>query len=261
MEEIREEAKERLDELLKETEYERWRKRHPAKGDARDSIERFIGGSKRKKYHVSEYMGKCIHELVKLAYDQREPNTRMISEVFSTTERTIGEFRRFTMKYLSDLFHIPDKKEQAIRTAQALRVLDTLGDQDVCPDWIQKLGEEYTRDRGDFSNVEMARESLIHFQKEHRRRVLLISRSDLLPLILHVAQRQYEREGGDFYDRGQAETYFRDLADATLNACNMETLSEEFRLDQALLLCFQEDEMYTYAELLDAMNWREETDE
>lgn len=261
MEEIREEAKERLDELLKETEYERWRKRHPAKGGERDSIERFIGGSKRKKYRVSEYMEKCIRELVKLAYDQREPNTRMISEVFSTTERAIGEFRRFTMKYLSDLFHIPDKKEQAIRTAQALRVLDTLGDQDVCPDWIQKLGEEYTRDRGDFSNVEMARESLIHFQKEHRRRVLLISRSDLLPLILHVAQRQYERERGDFYDRGQAETYFRDLADATLNACNMETLSEEFRLDQALLLCFQEDEMYTYAELLDAMNWREETDE
>lgn len=262
MEEIREEAKERLDELLKETEYERWRKRHPAKGDARDSIERFIGGNKtRKKYRVSEYMEKCIRELVELAYDQRELNTRMISEVFSTTERTIGEFRRFTMKYLSDLFHIPDKKEQAIRTAQALRVLDTLGNQDVCPDWIQKLGEEYTRDRGDFSNVEMARESLIHFQKEHRRRVLLISRSDLLPLILHVAQRQYERENGDFYDKEQAETYFRDLADATLNACNMETLSEEFRLDQALLLCFQEDEMYTYAELLDAVNWREVADE
>lgn len=263
MEEIREEAKERLDGLLKETEYEHWLKLHPAKKDARDSIDRFIGGGKRrrKKYRVPEHMEQCIRELTKLAYDRRELNTRMLSEVFSTMEGTMGGFRRFTAKYLSDLFHIPDKKEQAIRTAQVLRVLDTLGNQDACPDWIQKLGEEYTRERGDFSNVEMATQSLIHFQKEHKRRCLLISRSDLLPLILHVAQKQYEREHGEFYDREEAKTHFRNLADATLNACNMEVLSGEYRLDQALLACFQDDEMYTYAELLDAMKWREVTDE
>lgn len=263
MEEIREDAKQRLDGLLRETEYGHWLKRHPAMRDAKDSIDRFIGGGKkwRRKYRVSEHMEQCIRELVKLAYDERELNTRMLSEVFSTMEGRGGGFRRFTMKYLSDLFHIPDKKEQAIRTAQALRTLDALEKQDACPDWIQKLGEEYTRARGDFSNVEMARESLIHFQKENKRRVLLISRSDLLPLILHVAQRQYEREHGEFYNREQAKTHFRDLADATLNACNMEVLNEEYRLDQALLMCFQEDEMYTYAELLDALKWREVTDE
>lgn len=263
MEEIRDEAKERLEEMLKETGYEHWLKKHPAKRNERDAIDRFIGGKavQRKKYRVSENMEKCIRELMKLAYDKRELNTRMLSEVFSTMEGTVGEFRRFTTKYLSDLFHIPDKKEQAIRTAQALRTLDSLRQQDVCPDWIRKLGDEYTRGKGDFSNVEAAKESLLHFQKEHKRRCLLISRSDLLPLILHVAQKQYERENWEVYNREEARDCFRDLADATLNACNMAVLSEEYRLDYALLACFQEDEMYTYAELLDAMKWGEVTDE
>lgn len=258
MEEIREEARERLDGLLRETGYRNWRKTHPGKGDMRESVNRFVGGRRqRKKYRVPEHMEKCIRELTKLAYDERELNIRMLSEVFSATEGTAGEFRRFTMKYLSDLFHIPDKKEQAIRTAQALRTLDTLGQQDECPDWIQRLGNEYTRKKGDFSSAGMARESLIRFQKEHKRRCLLISRSDLLPLILHVAQRQYERENGAFYNREDARTQFHELADATLNACNMEILSEEYRLDQALMACFQENEMYTYAEMLDAVNRRE----
>lgn len=76
-----------------------------------------------------------------------------------------------------------------------------------------------------------------------------------------MAQKQYEREHGEFYDGEDARTHFRNLADATLNACNMEVLNEEFQLDQALLACFQENEMYTYAELLDAMRWREVKDE
>jgi hypothetical protein len=55
--------------------------------------------------------------------------------------------------------------------------------------------------------------------------------------------------------------HFRNLADNTMNACNMAVLSEKYQLDVALLSCFQENEMFSYAELLDALSAREEKNE
>jgi hypothetical protein len=88
----------------------------------------------------------------------------------------------------------------------------------------------------------------------------MIKRTDLLPLVFHVAQKQYTDRYGEHYSREKACEQFRNLADATMNACNMEVLNEEYLLDRALLTCFQEHEMFSYPELLDALNWREEYD-
>ncbi len=253
--ELREDAKVRLDELLRETEYERWRRQHTSPENEREAIERFLGKGtiKRKRYQVSDMMRKCILELAKLAYDTRQLNSRILSEVFANTDSSVIGFRKYTPKYLSDLFHIPEKKQQAIWISQALRVLDTLSMEEMCPEWILLMGNEYTRQKGDFSSVEEAKKTLVKLQKELKRRCLLITRTDLLPLILHVAQMQYEKVQGDIYDYEKARAYFRNLADNILNSCNMAVISEEYQLDMFLLSCFQRDEMYTYPELLDAI--------
>ena len=38
-----------------------------------------------------------------------------------------------------------------------------------------------------------------------------------------------------------------------LTVCNMQPLSEERELDTVLIACYQEDEMYGYADVLEAL--------
>lgn len=261
LENVRKEAKARLGLLLQETEYKTWRKTHSQGVDEQEAIRRFVGNGRihRKKYHVSEHMGKNIQELAQFAFSTRDTNSCMLSEVYgdlrdnSNQEGPAAQFRRVTGKYLSDLFHIPEKKEQAIRTSQALRALESISDSTLCPDWICQLGQEYTRGKGDFTTAGQARKTLEDFQKKEKRRCLLIQRSDLLPLVLYIAQKQYEEEHKGAYCQEEARIYFRNLADATMNACNMAVISENYQLDMALLQCFQKEEMYSYPELLDIL--------
>lgn len=89
-------------------------------------------------------------------------------------------------------------------------------------------------------------------------RCIVIQRSDILPLILHVAQLYYRRDSEEKrYDAEVAKKYFKDFANTTLNACNMAPLSEKYELDMALLTRFQPEEMYTYPDVLEVLG-REE---
>ena len=270
IDEIRADAKDRLDELLSEAGYSTWLKQHKKDvkhKDEKSLIKSFIQTTKNKKhYHVDEITAKNIVELCRIALGEKEANTKLLSEVYACDPmdkmkenlNNLSSIRIMSGKYLSDLFHVPEKKEQEIRLSQALRVLNELDDTMPCPEWIRQLGETYTNYKGDFSSVEDAKQTLVLYQKEQRRRCLMIQRGDILPMILHIAQQRYLRNHEDEYVAEDAKNEFCQLANSILNACNMENLSEQFELDVALLASFQPDEMYSYSDILDALELRKE---
>jgi hypothetical protein len=169
--------------------------------------------------------------------------------------------RRMTGKHLSDLFNIPLQQERAIRLAQAGRALESMSDDKPCPEWIQLLGERYSKGRLQFRTIKEARDWVDEYAKEHRRRCLMVQRGDILPMILYVAQQDYIKSIGnqmEQYKASDARKAFEDLANSTLGACKMADLSEDYEIDVALLACFQKDEMHTYSDVLDVVSGREE---
>lgn len=104
------------------------------------------------------------------------------------------------------------------------------------------------------ATVGEAKEWIASYRKENKRRCLQIQRQDILPLILYVAQHRYLEEIGQdmsSYRQKDALELFRTLADSTLAACNMSRLNEAYELDVVLCACYQAEEMFGYAELLE----------
>lgn len=150
-------------------------------------------------------------------------------------------------------------KEREIRMIQAERYLETMHDtpKDPCPEWIIMRIQEYTGNLcGGRATVEEALSCISMYRKEHKRRLVQIDRSDLLPFVQCVALQSYMESiqyESDQYDFREARKQFIELADQTLTACNMARFSEEYELDALLLAGFQENECYLYGEMLEEM--------
>lgn len=271
IQEIRRDAKCRLEDMLREAGYFNGRKQYEFGGqEDKYKIPRFVNSYRNNQYYkVSERLGKNILELYHIVYNTRETNTGLREAIYSDTKRTIypgqiepdSSVRIMSGKYLSDLFHIPEKKEQRMRAAQALRALSVMREDRPCPEEIKDFGMTVTRGKGHFGSVAEAREELVQFMKKQKRRCLQLQRGDLLPMVLYIAQSQYSAEHGNEYQMEDARNQFLELANALLNACSMEPVNERYELDVMLLACFQPEEMYTYSDLLDAYYIRQEETE
>lgn len=258
---MRLDTKKRLELLLSETGYAAWRKKRLYIPDEREGelIKKYIKWDARnKKSEVPEHLGKSILELTKLAYAERGLNARLLSELFALPKSSAPKpeelpahtIRAVSGKYLSDLFHIPERNEMRVRIRQAIQELGRLDQDAACPGHIHNIIEKYGRQGLCVANVGEALEWLEEFDGESRRRRLIVKRDDLLPMILYVAQQRYLREGGA-YCRAAARRMFTDLANATLIACNMAPLDENYIYDMILLACFQEEEMYGYEDVME----------
>lgn len=258
---IRLDTKKRLELLLSETGYAAWRKKrfHISEEKEGELIKKYIKWDARnKKSQIPEHLGKNIVELTKLAYSESGLNTRLLSELFVLPKYSVSKpvdlpshtIRAISGKHLSDLFHIPDRNEIRIRVKQAIQELKRLDRDAVCPDHILNIMEEYGRKGMCVTDVGEALEWLEEFDSESRRRRLIVKRDDLLPMILYVAQQRYLKEGG-VYCCTTAKRVFTDLANATLIACHMAPLDENYVYDMILLACFQEEEMYGYEDVLE----------
>lgn len=261
---VRRDMEEYLKEILEDTDYYLWLEgRRFRKESTGDAIRKYIYSNKK----LSENHRKEILELVQCVYFEEASNVRLISEVFSTSgKQTVfkadsGKWRaigRMTEKHLSDLLNIATQKERDIRTAQAesvLRELTATGEE-KCPKWIEELMEKYSGEMKESPTLEAAAAWIDKFRKEQKRRCVLVQREDLLPFVLYVSEHRY-LESIDFqmenYEAEQAKQEFVVLADQTLAACSMAKLSEKYELDAVLLACFQADDMYSYAEVLEAV--------
>ena len=219
--------------------------------------------SKGKKRNLSDGLKASITELCSLAYTEKESNARLLSEVFQTEGEGAEEAPEFqsvnsmTEKHLSDLLNVPLHKERFFRTRQAELTLSKLADEDKCPEWIIQLQREYGRRPQELRTAGEAKRWLTQYRRENKRRCLQIQREDILPLIMYVAQHRYlDTIGQDMsaYKQKDALEMFKVLADSTLAACNMGRLNQNYELDAVLCACYQQEEMFGYAELLELSN-------
>lgn len=261
---IKQDAKDELGRLLAETDYENWCKKHPfLPKESRKKIRKYMYAHSGSGHNMlSQDLCESIKELLPIAYSRLDTNTHLLAEIFCSNRNEPSEkenmgFRtvtKMTGKHLSDLLNIATQKERFFHIQQAWHSLEEVNGEEECPEWIQKMGQEYSRKKHKFENVEQARAWLKEYRSEHKRRCIQIKRSDLLPMVLYVAQRRYLEEiDHDMakYQRVDALKEFEDLANSTLTACNMCELSEEYQLDVVLRACYQKGEMYSYSELLE----------
>lgn len=257
---IKKEAADRINDYLAETGYEMWRRKNLRYNEeAKDTIKRYIKRLKKDRTKKTDDIVNNINEMYKIVYGDSGANTRLLSEVYDTKHNNNSYpdwLRRVDAKYLSDLLNVAGHKERQLRTRQALKELSELSDSEACPDWIACNVESYSKGKCVPVTAGDAREWLEEDSAEHRRRCHIVERNDLLPLILYISQNKHLQvihSDYEQYDCQVAKSEFIRIANATLTACNMETLSDRYQLDVALLCCFQNDEMFSFPDLLDAV--------
>lgn len=259
---VRSDAREELSRLLTETDYEHWCKMHLFVSANQETKVRKWLASHSQKRKLSEDLQKNIRETLMMAYTPVDANTRLLAEVYGTGKKKLSknnwEFPTIsvmTEKRLSDLLNVPIQKERFTQVQRAWQMLSDEEDNLPCPEWVQKMGQEYPRKAQTLNTVAEAKTWLEKYQRENKRRCLQIRRNDLLPMILYVAQRRYLESIGyeNRYEKAAALNQFEQLADSTLAACNMSKLSEHYELDSLLRLCYQEDDFFSYSELLEVM--------
>ncbi len=260
---IRRDAKGKLESLLSETNYKNWLKEKAYDDlEPREILRRFLKARHKESYkEISQHMRENILELSAIAYSPLEANSKLLSEIFSHTGKSVfHQVRGMSAKHLSDLFNISLQRKRAVIMKQAQRKLLDMAEESSCPDWIKHWLNECTRHPVEPDTVQDALNWCTHYNNEQKRRCINIKRSDILPMIHYIAQREYldsieDKEGE--YDAVKAKEKFISLADHMLQTCRMSPVNEAYELDAALLACFQPDEMYSFPELLDLVGNQE----
>ena len=243
LEGMRNDAKNNLNFLLAESGFQTWKKRHFYRSSANEleQIKEYIRSNERSKNpDISEHLAKNILELAKMAYSETGQNTKLLAELFESPASTM------THKYLSDLFHIPERNEMHIRSRQAIQKLEKYADEEPCPPDIAEMIDRFGKGKVVVESVGEAKEWLEEFDNDGKRRRLIVKRSDLLPMICYVAQQRYRAQIADAvetYSQSEAQKVFLDMANAVLIACNMPAVNEKYRYDKQLLQSFQEEEV------------------
>lgn len=254
---IRKNAREKLENLLAETNYKKWlsgKQYHDL--SPRDILRRFIKTYHKAKYkELSQNMRDNILELSSIAYSPLEANSKLLAEVFPYAGNTVfSQIKGMSAKHLSDLFNVSLQRERLLVSNQTCRKLMDLDAGSSCPNWVKDIVEMCDRRIPKLETVEDALSELMKYTKEQRRRCIDISRSDLLPMLHYAAQCRYldliEKEG-EKYNAQKAKDFFVARTNRTLEICQMAPLNKEYELDAVLLACFQPDEMYFFPKVLE----------
>lgn len=267
---MRKEARERLESLLAETDFNHWAdKRKNSRKNRRELIKSYVNSHPNGQYYkISQNMRDNILELSKITYSGTNANSRLLAEVFSTSspkekrrgEITFRDIRSMTGKHLSDMLNVPVQRQRALKIMQAQITLSKQSREKPCPAWISRMSQEYSRSARELKTVEEAEKWLKEFGSEQQRRCVQIRRADVLPMAHYVAQHRYLQRienNRQEYNAGIGRREFIEVANQMLQTCNMAEINEEFELDAVLLACFQPDEIYSYTDVLDVVEgWR-----
>lgn len=254
---IKKDAREKLEDLLAETNYKKWLNgKNYYDLEPRELLRRFVKTCQKAKYsEVSQNMRDNILELSSIAYSPLETNSKLLAEVFPFAGNTVfDQIKGMSAKHLSDLFNVSLQRERLLVTNQTCRELNHLNAGSRCPDWVNGVAARCNRHFSEFETVEDALRELTKYKEEQRRRCINIRRSDVLPMVHYAAQCRYlDRIEQDVekYSGEKARAFFVELADRMLRTCQMAPLNEAYELDALLLACFQPDEMYFFPEVLE----------
>jgi len=256
---VREDAQIILTTLLEDTEFYAWKRRRMIRETNLKSIRRFIYSKKT----IQEDLRKNILELAQIVYSDQELNSLFVRELFSFDYKILNKSIRsqfmvqMTEKRLSDLLGTAIQRERQIRAVQGCRALEGMDETSSCPEWIRTLiGELKEAELPEEFSVIEAKGWLTDYQRIQKRRCLLVQRGDILPMVCHMAQKDYLKKiayNMEQYDVLEAYRCFEEVANATLSACNMALLNNEYELDSLFSLCFQKSEMYTIYDVLDEL--------
>ena len=258
LESVREEAEIILNRLLEDTEYVSWKRRRLIRETNLETIRRFVYSNKK----IDADLRKDILELAQVTFSPQEPNSLFIRELFSFNYDALSSHMdtrrvlRMTEKRMSDLLGTAIQRKKQIRAVSSCRLLEKVDGEKDCPEQILTLIREFDQDPGipEQVSVSWAHKWLQQFQKKQKRRCLLLQRGDILPMVIYMVQKYYLKNiSSDIrqYNREEAVRYFEEVANATLLSCNMALLNQEYDTDSLFYLCFQENDMYSLADVLD----------
>lgn len=279
---VREEAALRLQQELQGSGFYQWaRENDIVSGEYKDAIRRYVKNeTRRKNPRITKEKWKEIEHYYWKAYGIQERNTDFIEQMrpgvrWATVEMKESKnpyierekfqlpdsVRLFSKNYLSRLLLVGMQTEKQIRLSYGLAQIRYDKDDEKIPVWLM----EYLKDEGILKSGQRellcaeARKLLEKQIKNQKKRRRLVQREDLLPLILGVAQNRYNAlwQRAEEYDREKAKRFFVDLANVTLTACHMAPINEEYELDSWLLNCYDEEEMYSFVEMLEQNQKRE----
>ncbi|MBD8973543.1 MAG: hypothetical protein EGQ63_06855 [Clostridiales bacterium] len=164
---------------------------------------------------LSETIIENVKELSKLAYSTICNNSLVHSELFfdqlDNGKRGRYEVKNMTMKHLSDLLNVAYQKECRVKIIAALGKLEMLQGDEKCPDDIGELLKTLMKGKCVDLRCEEVKIWLTEYDKEHKRRLLDVQRSDLLPFVLYVSQQKYMEQmeqTGSIYDAKKAKEMF-----------------------------------------------------
>lgn len=261
---IKQDAMEELNRLLAETDYGKWEKRQLfSEKDKKQRIKKYLDAQNTVGTSaISEDLRKNILEWLNIAYLENESNYKFLAEMYESTKMPkktnsrFPEIKKLTAKRYSDLLNAAVHKEQYFHVMQAKNELKGLSENAACPEWIHDMVKQYGGKETVTESVAEAKKWVKDYLSEHRRRCIEISRNDLLPLILYVAQRNYLeeiRENMENYEKRTAVQFFEELANSTLVACYMEPLNKTYVMDAVLYQCYQEEEMFLFSDVLEVL--------
>lgn len=268
---MKKDAKEQLRMLLEETDYAAWAAKNQLPKEAESKkVERFIKRCRRKKQdRIPEEAIAQIQTAARTAFNEKNTNAMLLSEIWFNekngahpVEESQGLYN-MTARHLSELLRIAEKREEEIWLAAMTGELEELAEDETCEKNLLEdlnahkiLCEKHT-------TVKEVKAQLYELRKNRKRRYFCIQRSDLLPMILYISQRRYLESQAQsvHYEKKEAKAQYIKMANSILNACQMALLDDSYRLDAACLVCFEQEDMHEYQEVLEIIYGGRDQDE
>lgn len=240
---MRKEASEDLEFLLQSQSFTQWCESNHIAAERRREEEVILHYLHNESRHANSLFTReeteNFRKLVRRAYGKGVYQSDILTEIFAAAMPSESErkgryqkdrvehmgIRLISDKYLSDLLHIAQQKEREINLVQQ---------------FYQSPQEEQTK-----LKVKL---------RHQKQRCHIIEREDLLPLLHYLAQKKYtmkmdKEEAG--YQKEEAVTYFVNMTNAVLEACQMEPIDRHYRLDSILLSSFQNEEMFSISDMIE----------
>ncbi|MBO5487715.1 MAG: hypothetical protein J5988_12465 [Eubacterium sp.] len=263
---FREEVQEMLLFELKETDFFLWAKEHNIEEkDYGRAIRRYLKNIERRKdFSLSQEKVREMKRLLVMGYSSKNRVCDLLTELYAPMDlQNCGvnqelakvlqkEVGNKSAKYVSELLGMSLQKEKMMQLNRAMTELKYLPEEERCPDWI--LEQFFTEESRIAVQTVFEAERVMKKQRARQeQRVRNIQRADLLILVQYIFQKKCLTKMTEecTYSGEDARADFVKSANTILESCGMRPIDPAYRLDYILLSCFEEEEVFLFAEIFE----------